>query len=163
MARNLPTELILLEIAQGLQTLAKNPDLSKTITDAYALNEAEQKKADEAKILMASADQLRAELKAREDAIANIDERIAEAKGIEASNEALIIALDKRKADLNRQADENAVARALNAKEAERLGAIRDNLVEQSEAIKAETIELNRAKENFRKRVDSMKAQTEDL
>ena len=67
--RNTQTDLVLLQIAEGLQNLAKNPDLSKSIAEAYALSEVEKAKADEAQAFIAQADQLRAELKQREDAI----------------------------------------------------------------------------------------------
>lgn len=109
MARNVPTELILLEIAAGLSNLAKNPNLDESIKAAHALTEAEKVKADEARAYIDSSAEIKADLDKQREELSIIDDRLAEVKKIEAFNEDTLRSIAKSNAEL--KAREEAVAK----------------------------------------------------
>lgn len=163
MARNVPTELILLQIAEGLQTLAKNPDLSQIIKDANALSEAEKAKADDARATIANADQLLSDLKKKEDALADIGTRIAEAEKLENFNADTLRDISKRQNELNTQTQNNQVTASDNEKERRRLEEWQETLEDREDAVKLSEIESGQIKAELKNRAEIMKAQTADL
>jgi hypothetical protein len=108
MPRNTQTNLVLLEIAQGLKELAKNPSLESSIKEAYELTEGEKLAYENALQTIANAESIKAELQAREDAIADIDKRIAEAEKLEAFNEDTLKSIQKQNSEIARAASKNA-------------------------------------------------------
>lgn len=155
--RNIPTQLVMLEIAEGLKTLIADKDLSKSISEAYALSDAEQKKAEEAKVIIASADSIRAELKAKEDTLADIDKRIEEAEKLEISNADMLKSIAKERSLLSAQKAALLTDSDANKKEALRLNNISAELDTRAEALTEGENELAEAKADFKRRTDAMK------
>ena len=108
MARNVPTELILLEIAEGLQSLAKNPDLSQRIKDAYALSEGEKSQAEEARAIIAKSKEFLDDLEKQKSQYADIEERIKQAERIEQVNNLSAKFLAKEKSEAERLIAKNS-------------------------------------------------------
>jgi DNA repair exonuclease SbcCD ATPase subunit len=77
-SRGTTTEILLMEIADGLSSLIKQPDLSNKIKEAYALNEAEQKAFEEAKATLSQAESLRAEITQKATKYQDIETKIKE-------------------------------------------------------------------------------------
>lgn len=161
--RNLPTELVLLKIAEGLQTLVADKNLSNVIKDAYALSSAEQKKAEEARDIIARADEIRADFKKREDALANIDERIAIAESLEKSNEDIAKSLEKKRSDLAVEERKNIADASINQIEKDRLDSLQQFLDERASALADSEAENNALKADLKRRANILKAQTADL
>lgn len=161
--RNTPTELILLQIAEGLQSLAKNPDLSKTIKEAYALSEAEKSKADEARAIIAQADQFTADLKRKQDALVDIDTRIAEAKKIEAYNEDEAKRLSILSNEISGREKAVKLVEAANEDRTKRLMDFQAELNAREVDLDDKAGEVAKGKADLKKRADILKAQTADL
>lgn len=161
--RNTSTDLVLLQIAEGLQNLAKNPDLSKTITDAYALSEAERKTADESREFIAKADTLRAELKQREDAIADINERIAKAESVEAFNGDTFKLLNTKQNELDNQQKANEVVANANKAAQTELDKFQDLLDERESALLEGERNLEISKADLKKRSEIVTSQLAGL
>lgn len=155
--RNTPTELVLLQIAEGLQTLAKNPDISAAIKDAYALSESEQKKADEARQIIASADAILADIKKREDALSHVEERIKEAEKLECFNADTLDSIRKQQAKIDSQEKINIANAKANEDESVRLKNISDALDDRADALANAEDNLAEARADLKKRADAMK------
>lgn len=157
--RNVPTELVILEIAESLRRLIGNPDLSKIIKDAYALSEDEKAKSEEAKKIIARADQLFASLEEKEKAYSDIDTRIAKAKEAETVNEKTLFVIKHRQAEIDRLAKENSKNALENKKENDRLEMFKSALDSRAEQIKASEEKATRVKENMKKRAANAQAE----
>ncbi len=110
MARNIHTNLILLEIAEGLKEIIKNPNLEQAIKDAYSLSEAEKTAAEDARAIIDSAAEQLADIEKKKAELAVIDDRIAEANKLELFNENTLKDIAKKNAAL--LARENIIAKA---------------------------------------------------
>lgn len=155
--RNIPTQLVMLEIAEGLKALIADKDLSKSIAEAYALSEEEQKKAEDAKAIIASADALMANIKKKEESLAIVDERIKKAEKLEKANTEALKSINKERVVLNAQAVANKTEAEANKKEAERLSGVSADLDARAEAVTKGEAELAEAKADFKRRTDAMK------
>jgi hypothetical protein len=150
--RNVPIELIMLEFANGFQKLAQNPDLSKIISEAYALTDAEKAKAKEAQDIIAAADKIKAELDAREDALKAINDRIAKAESMEAFNEDTLKVISERakgldKRDIALVIAEDSVEEARKKVEAEKAA-----LAERVESVKLAERQIEEARADLKRR-----------
>ncbi len=161
--RNIPTELVLLQIAEGLQTLVKNPDLSKIIQDTYTLMDSERTKADESRQIIANADKFLAGLKSKQDALANIDERISEAEKLENFNSDSLREIAKEKAKIIKDAQKNADDAVANAQEKKRLDGIAIDLQSKLKDAKEKEDRIKRTKDILKKRSEIMAAPLEEI
>lgn len=107
MARNLPTELILLEIASGLKNLIKDPKLDEAIKSAYALSESEKNNAEEARQIIAKSKDFLADIEKQKSQYADVEERIKQAKDIEAQNAATAEGLASKERDIEKSMKES--------------------------------------------------------
>lgn len=156
--RNVPTELILLQIAEGLQALVSNKDLGSTIKKAHALNEAEAQKLKEAYETISNAETIRNELKKREDSLADVAERIAKAEMLEAANADTLAGIRGHYKDIEARAKQNIADAEDNIKERGRLEKLTASLEKRLEAVKLEEQAIAAAKEDLKKRSEAMKA-----
>lgn len=154
--RNVQTELVLLQIAQGLQSLVKNPDLSKSIKAYYELSETEKNQAEEARLLISKAGELRAELQRKEAEIGDVTTLIAQQKAIEKSNKERGEALNKLQGDLERQAEKNEIAAEANRQEAKRLESVAVALSARESRIKKDEEEIVQTRADLKKRADNI-------
>src|SRR5690348_7890965 len=113
---NISTYQLLLDIAQNLSTLIKDPKaLSKAAEDAYALDEAYEQKAKDAYADIAKADAAKQEAIKQQEIAANI---IAEANKAKADASKLIDSINaERKRLSDRDAEQGAFALKLNNQE----------------------------------------------
>lgn len=160
MARNVQTDLILLEIAEGLRSLSTDNDLSQKIKDAHALSDAEKAKADEARAVIAQAEQLRAELKQRENALVDVNTRVAEAKKIEDFNEDTLKKIAAIKNELDAQKDRNFQDAKKNDEERQRLEKVNDSVEVRESKVAEDEKEIAAIKADLKKRADAVQAQT---
>lgn len=161
--RNTPTELVLLQIAEGLQNLAKNPDLSKTIKDAYALSEDEKAKSEEARAVIVQSDKFLADLKAQKDALADIEERISEAEKLENFNADTLKSIRQQQSENAQYEARNDTVAGANEKKSSELDAREKFILSREAKIHEAESGLRLAKADFKKRTDLMKAQAEGL
>ncbi len=145
-------DLIMLGMAEALQKLVNNPDLSKTISEAYALSEAEKAKAAEAQEIIATADKITAEIKAREDVLLVVNDRIAEAKKIEAFNEDTLKAISERTKELDKREAKTIAAAAENETKEKSLEAKAEKIAEREESVKRAEQQITAAREDLKKR-----------
>lgn len=150
--RNTPTELVLLEIAQGLQTLSKSTDLSKVITDAYGLKDSEIAKANDARAVIAKSDLFLADLKAKQDALADINERISVAQALDAKNKATQDDIAKRQGDLTIQAKKNADDAKANDTRSGALDKRERDVTARETAIKTTETDIQNTKADLKRR-----------
>ncbi len=159
MARNVPTELILLEFIDGMKTIISNPDLSATIKNAYALSEDEKAAAIAAQDYIAKAATLKSDLEAQAAKYADVETRIAEAEKLEAYNADTLRDIEKQRADIAVQQNKNiAAAQANKDKE---MAIINDRAILESDKILVESSkkEIDKTKSDLKKRTDAIKAQ----
>lgn len=161
--RNTPVELVVLRIAEHLQTLVKNPDLSKKIKDAYALADTEQAKLDKAVQTMAKSDQLLADIKKREDALAVIDDRIKKSEELEKINNEQLKAIGSAQREIEKKiAETNDFAAKTDARskklaESELTLAKREAVLKQEEeSIASRKAELNKLTEIVKGQVGAL-------
>jgi hypothetical protein len=86
MARNVQTNLVLLEIAEGLKKFIQDPNLEASIKEAYALTESEKANVAAAQKTLDDAEKLLADIAKRESELGDINKRINEANAIEELN-----------------------------------------------------------------------------
>ncbi len=161
--RNTPTEIILLQIAEGLQSIIKNPDLSQTIKDANALLESEKLKAEDARQLIAQADAIREELKKREDALSIVNDQICQAEKLENFNSDTLREIAKKNADLDKKANQNLDDFKSNQIEKQELSDLRASLDERALFLKNSENEITDMKNDLIKRANNMKAEIANL
>lgn len=90
-------EVLLMEIAEGLSVLIKNPDLSQKIKEVYALNDAEKIALEEARKTLGDADNLRAELAQEAKKYADMQSKIDKQNTIKKDNSELLEAIKKER------------------------------------------------------------------
>lgn len=154
--RNVPTELVLLQIAEGLQNLAKNPDLSKNIANAYALSKSEETKLNDARTLIANAAQIKAEFEKRENALKVVDERIAQAINQETQNTNTLKLITQKKNELDAQGRKNDTDSAANEAEKERLADLAESLENQQEELRIAQSDVDKIKSDLKRRSDAV-------
>lgn len=159
MARGTNTDLILLQIAEGLQSLAKNPDLAQKIKDSYALNEAEQKQYEDALATIAKAEQITTDQAKREAAIVDVNILIAKQEKIEAFNDDTAKELSRQSMALQAQASQNAKDAADNAKEDTRLHNVSAALDDRAENLKEAEAQLAADQADLNRRITAINAQ----
>ena len=159
--RNTPTQLVLLEIAESLQQLIKNPDVSKSITDAYALMDSERAKAEDARNVMGKADKFLAEIKAKENALAVVNERIAEAGKLEKSNDDAMKKIAQLQSELDVYNKQNLANSKANELEKSRLVKERLDLEKRIDAVKEDEDKIKKVRADLKKRSEIMAAPVE--
>ncbi len=107
MARNINTQLVLLEIAEGLKEFIKNPNLEQSIKDAHALTEFEQNKLNEARKIMENADALLADMVKREDFLKSTQERVLQAEKLEELNQNTLREISRQESILSTENAKN--------------------------------------------------------
>lgn len=135
MARNTNTDLAILEIAVAMKKLIDNPNLEKTVSDAYTLSEAQEKEYEAAMEVIATASEIKASIAQERATLANIDERIAEAKKIEDFNADTLVEIRKEKSDIAKAADKNASDSLAIEKAVDEIEAIKADLDSRKEAL----------------------------
>src|ERR1700748_738562 len=108
--RNTPTELVLLQIAEGLKSLIKNPDISEIVRKTYTLSEEEKAKAEEARLYMAQVDGIRKQIDSDKAKYDDVLQRIARAEALEAFNEDTLKTISKRSQELDAKEKANTDA-----------------------------------------------------
>ena len=157
--RNVPTELVLLQIAEGLKSLVENPDLSQIIKDAYSLSESEKAKADEARQLISEADSIRAELKKKEDDLLVINGRIKDAEKLEAFNADTLADIKARERALSGEKEANRILAEKTMQEKKRLDAFSASLLEQAQEQKALQKELDDMRKKLNEKIAKIQAE----
>lgn len=99
MARNLPTELILMEIAQGLKNF-DGKTLEKEIKCAYGLIESESKQADEARAFIQKAKDIQADFDKQKEELDSIHRVKKEANDAIFTMQAEAAILEKKRLDV---------------------------------------------------------------
>lgn len=161
--RNLPVDIILMEIAQGLQTLIQNKDLNATIASAYALSDAEKAKAEQAAATIAQADDLLAGIKKKEDEFSSVNERLKAAQDLEAKNAEDLKTIAIKERDTASQQSENVANALANEAEKKRLAAIKDALIAKEADLNNSLQDVENTKAALKKRSDKIKAEIADL
>ncbi len=158
-----PTELMILEMAQGFQSLIKNPDLSKIIEDTYGLMDSQREKVREAEDIIRRADEFIADLNKKAEAYADIKQKISAAEKIESDNEETLKLISRRQRELDDQQERNKLDGEANKAEEKRLSVLKDALEEDRKQIDEEARVNASVKANLKKKADALKAQTADL
>jgi len=156
--RNIPTELILLEIVDGIQSLMKNPELLQSIRDAYAFSQVEKEKYEQALEVMKNADQFLADVKKKEEAYLNVEDRIAQAEQLAKSNFDAGKELERVRSLNERQAYLNDQDAEKNLLEAKRLSDFEIALNKREAKLNQERDELEKQKSDLKKRADIVSA-----
>lgn len=142
MARNVPTEIILLEIANGLKTIISDGNLDKKISGLYALNEDEQKKFEDAQATIVQADQLKANLAAEAANYSDVSARLAKAEQQEGINNNSLTIIEDAKKDIEASRQKNEEDAKANENKATELSKYESDLDERD-------IELAKAKDEI--------------
>lgn len=161
--RNIPTELVILEIAQSLKSLISNPDLSKTIKNAYALADDEKAKAIEARGIIAQSAQFLADLEKQKSAFSDANERIEKANSAEKANADILKIIADKKTEVDNIAKKNNADAKANKAEIQRLEALSIALDDRAAALKISEDQVADMRINLKNRAKDIKAQTADL
>lgn len=132
MARNVQTNLVLLEIAEGLKKFIQDPNLEQSIKEAYALTEQEKENLAKAQKTLDDADALLADIAKRESELADINKRINEANAIEESNKNQLKDINKLLSQLE------AKEKQLEEKEKQIAKSFDDSEIKKAELVKLE-------------------------
>lgn len=140
-SRGAQTDVLLLEIAQGLANLQKDTNLSKKIKDAYALNEAEQKAFEDAQETISKSASFLAEIEKKKSELASVEDRIKAAVAVEEKNKSDAKDLDVRAGEITKL-EKDLISRVAEIEKKEKSLMDWENLlVVREESIKAREAE----------------------
>lgn len=151
------TELVLMEIAEGLSSLMKNPDLSEKISAAYAFNESERQQLEEARNIIATADDVRAQLEEKAKEYDDIGTRIEKEVALKRANEQLLESVKQerqvhetmRVKNENKSNELQGYAKELDKKE-QRLAAWQSDLEVAQQEIDKQRAEIKNALDKYK-------------
>jgi len=156
MPRGATIEVLLMEIADGLFSLAKEPDLSDKIKAAYALNDAEKTTLDESRAIIANANSIRIEFETTAQKYSDIEDKITQATNIQNNNQDALVEIDKKTTLYNNKVTEMEnnrkdlanFAKSLDAREAE-LNAREQVIRNQENDIAAQRVSIKDALDKY--------------